>query len=220
MNFKDIERWIEEGEGFHLEFKRKVSSPEKIARSLIAFANSKGGRMLFGIDDDGSIVGVESEKAEMEEILLAGKYFCDPPIEPTIDIIPHGGKDIIVATIAESFEKPHVLFQNDGNKNSEERIYIRVNDKTVLASKEVAKIMEAETPDAAPLRIVIGQNERNLFEYFDTHERVTVKQFADMVNISNRRASRILVSLVRASILRIHTTEKEDYYTMTEFRSQ
>ena len=48
MNYKDVRVLIEEGEGFEVEFKRRVSAPEKIARTLIAFANTRGGHMLFG----------------------------------------------------------------------------------------------------------------------------------------------------------------------------
>ena len=59
MNFHDVNRLIEEGEGFGIEFKRRISSAEKIARTIISFANTKGGTILFGVDDDGSIVGVE-----------------------------------------------------------------------------------------------------------------------------------------------------------------
>ena len=58
MDYKDVDRFIEEGEGFEIEFKRKVSSPEKIARALIAFANTKGGTILFGVDDDGSVIEI------------------------------------------------------------------------------------------------------------------------------------------------------------------
>ena len=92
-------------------------------------------------------------------------------------------------------------------------MYIRVNDKTVEASKEVVKILEAESPDAQPLRIAIGDAERRLFEYLDEHERITVKEFSNLLNISHRRASRSLVQLVRAGLVRLHTNEKEDYYT-------
>src|SRR5260221_14767064 len=107
MNFHDVDLLIEEGEGFTVEFKRRISSPEKIARTLISFANTKGGTILFGVDDDGSIVGVESEKSEIELIETAGKDFCDPPILPHIDIVPFDGRDVIVSHIFESKTKPH-----------------------------------------------------------------------------------------------------------------
>ncbi len=206
---------LEEGEGFHLEFKRKVRSAKKIARTLIAFANTKGGTMLFGVDDDKTIVGVESEKIEVELIGHAGSYLCDPPIEPEIEIVPYKGKDIIAVKVEESGEKPHCLIVDDDNGDEEEsRVFIRVNDKTVAASKEVVRILRSESPDAPPLRIAIGEPERGLFDYLNLNERITVKQFGKLVNISNRRASRSLIQLVRAGVLRVHTHEKEDYYTL------
>ncbi|MFH0989708.1 MAG: RNA-binding domain-containing protein [bacterium] len=215
MTGKDIKVLLEEGEGFQLEFKRKVSSPEKIARALIAFANTKGGIILFGIDDDKSIVGVESEKAEAEMIQMAARWHCDPPIEAKIEVASYHGKDIIVATIEESTEKPHYLIEGDqDDEDQDSKVLIRVNDKSVLASKEVIKILRSETPDSPPLRISIGETEHRLFEHLDSNQRITVRQFSELVNISRRRSSRTLIQLVRAGVLRIHTHEKEDFYTL------
>ena len=216
MDHKELLVLLDEGEGSQIEFKRKVSSPEKIARALIGFANTRGGTILFGIDDDKSIVGVESEKNEVEMILTSGRVYCDPPIEPEIQIISYRGKDIIAVTVEESSEKPHSLIvENGGDDDPDSKVLIRVKDKTVIASKEVIRILKSESPDAPPLRFSIGENERKLFEYLDASERITVKEFGKLVNISDRRASRILIQLVRAGVLRIHTHEKEDFYTLS-----
>lgn len=215
MNFHDVKNIIAEGEGFEVEFKRRISSPEKIARTLISFANTRGGTILFGVDDDGSVVGVESEKSEIELIEVAGRDFCDPPILPTIDIVPFDGRDVIVCHVAESTTKPHYfLGEHDRTNGENTRVYIRVNDNTIMASREVIKILEDENPSAEPLRLSIGENERHLFEYLDKHERITLREFGRLVNISDRRASRTLVRLVRAGVVRIHTHEKEEYYTL------
>lgn len=215
MNFRDVNALIEEGEGFNIEFKRRISSPEKIARTLISFANTKGGTILFGVDDDGSIVGVESEKSEIEMIETAGKEFCDPQIHPTIEIVPFAGRDVIVGTIRESTTKPHYyLGQHDHLNGESTRVYIRVNDKTLTASREVVKILQNENPSAPPLNFTIAENERRLFRFLEQHERITLREFGRMVNISDRRASRILVQLVRAGVVRIHTREKEEFFTL------
>ncbi len=217
MTYKDVNRLIEDGEGFEVEFKRKVSSPEKIARTLIAFANTKGGHILFGVDDDGSIVGVESEKSEVDLIEQAGTFFCVPEIHPEIDIVPFDGMDVIVAYVPESANKPHMFTGNvngDAQGGEETRVYIRVNANTVMASKEVARILRSERVDARPMKIEIGENEKRLFKYFETNERITVPEFAKLVNISDRRASRILVALVHAGVVRIHTLEKRDFFTL------
>jgi len=213
MNYKDIHTLLEEGEGFELEFKRKVSNPEKIAKTLVGFANTKGGTVLFGIDDDRSVVGVESEKSEVEMIRNVADFHCEPPVEVAIEIVPYKGKDVIVVFVDESRDKPHAVVLHEDSDDAQLQVYIRVNDKTVEASKEVVRILRSENPDSPPLRIAIGENERRLFEFLDDKERITLKEFADLVNISKRRASRTLIQLVRAGVLRVHTNEKEDYYT-------
>lgn len=215
MNFHDVNLLIDEGEGFSVEFKRRISSPEKIARTLISFANTKGGTILFGVDDDGSIVGVESEKTEAELIEIAGRDYCDPPIIPMVEIVPFNGRDVIACHVDESSNKPHYfLGERDRENGDGTRVYIRVNDKTVMASREVVKILQDENPNASPLRLNIGENEKRLFQYLEAHGRITVRELGRQVNISDRRASRILVQLVRAGVIRIHNDEKIDYFTL------
>jgi predicted HTH transcriptional regulator len=218
MDFKDVNRFIEEGEGFEIEFKRKVSTPEKIARALIAFANTKGGHILFGVDDDGSIVGVESEKSEVEMIRHAGLLYCSPEIEPAIDIVAFDGEDVIVAYVEESDRKPHYFVGGNGNGNAQDdegtKVFIRVNDKTLMASKEVVRILRDERLDAPPMHFEFGENEKRLFSFLNSNERITTKEFSRLVNISEQRASRILTSLVRAGVVRIHTLERSDYFTL------
>ncbi|MEI7907903.1 MAG: ATP-binding protein, partial [Bacteroidota bacterium] len=109
MNIHDVKMLIDEGEGFELEFKRKVSSPKKIAKTLSSFANTKGGIILFGVDDDGSIVGVESEKTELSLIEESAQINCEPPVIVSIKIVPHNRLDVIVATVNESGTKPHYV---------------------------------------------------------------------------------------------------------------
>ncbi|HEY9187263.1 MAG TPA: putative DNA binding domain-containing protein [Bacteroidota bacterium] len=216
MNQIEFNEILEKGENNYIEFKRKVSSLEKIAKEVIAFANTKGGKIFFGVDDDGKIYGVESEKSEIDLIEESCKVYCNPPISPEIEIFHYKGKDIIIANIPESINKPHFLFEGNLKLTKDSKVYIRVNDKSVLASKEVIQVLRNERPDAKPVKISIGENEKRLLDFVEKNERITVKQFSELVNISERRASRILVKLVQLGVLRIHTLEKEDYFTLSE----
>jgi predicted HTH transcriptional regulator len=201
---------IEEGEGVTIEFKRKVTSPEKIARTLIAFANSHGGNILFGVDDDGFVCGVRSEKEEVEQIQFAGNFLAEPPVLFKLHIVPYKSKkDVIVCTVFESDTKPHKItdekYEGDGTG-----VFIRERDATLEASKEVVKVLQ----DARPLRLSIGENERRLFAYLEEKRTITVNEFAELINVSRRTASRSLVALVRAGVVRIYTHEKDDYFTL------
>ncbi len=213
MDVAELKSLISEGENFKIEFKRQFSSIAKIAKELIAFANTKGGMILFGVDDDGTIYGVESEKSETDLIREAAREYCEPPIDPIVQVIELNRKDVVVAIVEESRTKPHRLQDYRKVLSRDAKVYIRINDKSVLASREVVKILESENPDSEPLSIIIGENERRLFKYLEEKDRITVREYARLVNISERRASRILVNLVRAGVIRIHTEERFEYFT-------
>jgi predicted HTH transcriptional regulator len=215
MKKTELIELVEEGENLHCEFKRKFSTAEKIAREMIAFANTKGGYILFGVEDNKNIIGVESEKAEAELIIDAGVNYCLPPIEFNIDYVEIFGKEIVIAEVPESDKKPHRLqdYQNEFDINKAV-VTIRVNDKSVQASKEMVRIMRAQANDLRLKKYTIGPNEKYVFDYLNKNEKISVKELSDLINISERRASRTLVKLVRANLLMIHTKDNgEEYFT-------
>jgi predicted HTH transcriptional regulator len=72
MTLRELSQLTGLGEGQHLEFKKRVPGPERIAKEMIAFANTGGGRLLLGVDDDGSVVGVK-DAAEEEYVWPTGR---------------------------------------------------------------------------------------------------------------------------------------------------
>ncbi len=219
MNAKRLRAIIELGETDTVEFKRKFSGFEKIAKEMIALANTRGGFILVGVDDDGRIVGVDSEKSEIDLLSSSAEFYSDPPIETDIEVIEIEGVDVIVVRIPESRTKPHRLIYSPSESNGthdprDTRVYIRQGEKSVMASKEVVRVLAASQNDAAPLVLEIGDIERALFAHLERHERITLREFRHIVNISERRASRSLVRLVRAGLIRLFTGQGEDYYTL------
>ncbi len=215
MKRKTLLEVIEKGENLTCEFKRKFSTHEKIAKEMIAFANTKGGLILFGVDDNKEIIGVESEKAEAELIEEAATDYCEPPLKYNLEFIDVNGKEIVIVNIPESDNKPHRL--QDYNTDfdiTKALVCIRVNDKSIQASKEMIRIMRAESGNVKLKKYSIGANEKNVFDYLEKNEIITVKALSELVNISTRRASRTLVKMVRANLLMIHTKENgEEYFT-------
>jgi len=215
MNRRHLLELIEEGEDLQCEFKRHFTTPEKIAREMIAFANTKGGYLIFGVDDDREVVGVDSEKSESEMIKDASENFCEPSLVYSIDFIELFRKEVVVASIPESDNKPHRLqdYENEFDINKAV-VIVRVNDKSVQASKEMVRILRANTADLSLKKYTIGQTEKMVFEYLGKYERISVKELSNLVNISERRASRTLVKMVRANLLLIHTKDNgEEFFT-------
>jgi predicted HTH transcriptional regulator len=204
----NVKKLIFEGEGVSLDFKKTISSCEKIARTMVSYANNKGGRLLIGVADDGTIKGVKSEDEERYMITRACHFFSRPALEPLFEEIYVDDKLVLVVEIAESTLKPHYALAEDGKW----WVYVRVKDKSVLASKIVVDVLKHSSNDKGVL-IEYSANEKSLLEYLEKSNRITVKEFCQLLNLTRKRAQRILVDLILSGIIRIHTTEKEEYYT-------
>jgi predicted HTH transcriptional regulator len=213
MDRRKILKLIENGEGINIEFKQRFSSYEKIAKEMIAFANTQGGFLFIGIDDDKSIYGIESEKSDIELIKTTAEKYCEPPVDLRIDFLEIKKKEILVVEISESQNKPHRIqdYKNILDLNSA-AVYIRVNDKSVLAGKEMIKILQTQTAGKSLTNYIVGSNERIVFDYLDKNETINVKELSKIANISERRASRTLIKLVRANLLFIHVKDNGENY--------
>ncbi len=212
---KKILEMIENGESLTVEFKQRFSSYEKIAKEMIAFANTRGGFLFIGVDDDKSIYGIESEKSDTDLIKETAEKYCEPKVNYSIECISVKNKDIICVQIYESDNKPHRIqdYKNSLDLNTAQ-VYVRVNDKSVLASKEMIKILQTQTREQSLKHYQIGKEEKIVFDYLDKNEKITVKELGKIANISERRASRTLIKLVRANLLLIHIKDNgESYFT-------
>ncbi len=204
----NIKKLISEGENAVIDFKKTIKSPEKIAKTLVAFANNKGGKLLIGVLDDGTITGVKEEDEEKYTLEQAAQFCSKPPLEITFEEFYVDEKLVLVAEVKASKQKPHYALGEDGKW----WVYIRVKDKSLLASKIVVDVLKKEQTEEAII-IEFSSKEKALLEYLDTNEKITLHEYCKILNLSRRRASRILVSLVISGVIRLHTTEKLEYYT-------
>ncbi len=204
----NIKKLILQGEGTTLDFKKTITSTEKIAKSLVAFANNRGGQLLIGVADDGTIKGVKSEDEERYMITKSAHQFCKPALEPTFEEVYVDDKLVLVASIAKSDIKPHYAL----DENKKWWVYFRVNDKSILASKIIVDVLKNNNQDTGQL-IKYEDAEKKLFEYLDTEGRITLSHFSKITRSSHRKAQKIIVSLILAGVLQPHTSEKEEYFT-------
>lgn len=209
MTSGDLKNLIQTGEGQYLEFKRTIPTAEKIAREIAAFANSNGGTILVGVDDNGTIPGIR-EYFEEEFLLIKAAYdHCVPEVPLAIELIHAGHVDVMVVRIAESGRKPVY------NKSKKKRlVYVRRDDKSVLASDELVEILKQQYSEEG-VTFEYGKNEQMLFRYLNEYGEITVSNFANLINQTSYRASKILVNLVSAGVLNLFTKNEVDYYTFS-----
>jgi predicted HTH transcriptional regulator len=204
----NVKKLIFEGEGVTLDFKKTITSCEKIAKTMVSFANNKGGRLLIGVADDGTIKGVKSEDEERYMITKAAHLYARPALEPLFEEIYVDDKLVLVVSTPESTLKPHYALAEDGKW----WVYVRVKDKSVLASKVVVDVLK-RSGDAGGVFIEYSEKEKSLLEYLAINTRINVKEYCELIKVGRRAAQRILVNLALSGVIRIHTTEKEEYYT-------
>jgi predicted HTH transcriptional regulator len=145
----------------------------------------------------------------------AASKFCEPPVQIKVEPIEIERKDLLIIEVMESFLKPHRLqdYKIDIDINTSQ-VYVRINDKSVLASKEMIKIMQTKSSGKSLEKYFVGDKEKIVFHLLDRNEIITVKELSKQANISERRASRTLIKLVRADILLIHQKDNgESFFT-------
>jgi predicted HTH transcriptional regulator len=206
----NIKKLILQGEGTTLDFKKTITNVEKIAKSLVAFANNRGGQLLIGVADDGSIKGVKSEDEERYMIIKSAHQYCKPAIEPEFEEIYVDDKLVLVVKIASSDTKPHYAL----DEQKKWWVYYRINDKSILASKIIVDVIKKSSEGTANV-IKYTDQEQKLFEYLNQEGRISLKEFSKLTRSSYRQAQKILVSLILGGIIKPVTSEKEEYYVAT-----
>jgi|SRR6185436_14140216 len=206
---KRLQLLIDGGENETLDFKKEITSTNKIAKTIVSFANHKGGIILVGVNDDKTIYGINAEE-EKHMLTTAADFFCRPVVPLEIKEHPLGKKTILEIIIPKGKEKPYFA------KGEDEKwwAYIRVKDQSLLASKVVLDVLRRENNEEQTL-IKYSSKEQALLDYLGKNERITLKEYCKLLNISRRRAQTILVNLISIGMIRVHATEKADFYTLS-----
>ena len=150
MSLKDE---IAKGEGYSLEFKRLPNEDRgKYLKTVVAFANGKGGRILFGVANDRTIVGIPAEDlfTEMDGITNSITDSCEPKIAFDLGVENIDGKAIIVLEVFAGSNCPYYL-KSEGDKDG---VYVRVAATTCVADdatrRELAYLSEGRSFDGEP----------------------------------------------------------------------
>ena len=187
----NITELIAQGEGTRLEFKSTISSANRIAKTLVAFANTSGGLLVIGVDDDGRVSGIESEYHEMQKIERASDFFVEPVLSVSYEVLTYEGKDVVVVDVPESADKPHQAIDERGNRI----IYVRSRDKSVPTNK---LIVGQDTMDS---KLLQSPTVRTLLQFLRKNDTITAQKMAQLINISDQRADKMLREFTQRGLL-------------------
>jgi len=205
-----LTKLIGEGEHQKQDFKYCISDSRKIAKSLVAFANTDGGRLLVGVKDNGNITGVRSEE-EYYMVEAAAKIYSKPEIDFGTRQHLIDGKTVLEVIVEPSREKPHYA-KNDLGKWL---AYFRQNDENKLASKIMIEVWKKQNRNQGIL-LTYSDTEQFLLDFLEKNETISHAAFSRKAQITYRKAERILSDLIVLGIIEIKTGEDTIRYALSE----
>jgi len=185
-----IQSLINQGEHLKQDFKFEISDVKKIAKTLVAFSNTEGGKLLVGVKDNGKIAGIRSEE-EIYMIEAAASLNCKPEVAFSARKWVVNGKTILEVDIPKGDKKPY-LAKADANKWL---AYLRVKDENFLVNAIQLRVWENENRKKGVF-LRFTEKEKFLMEYLGQNETISLEDFCKLAGLNRRRASGILVRLI------------------------
>jgi len=208
----EIVKLIRQGESQFVEFKKKANHPEKIIREVVAFANSEGGHLFVGVDDDRTISGLKYPEDDEYVLTKAIQELCKPVIDFTVDVLQINDIEFLHYQIKEGGKKPYFAFLEKKHKYG--KAFIRVEDHSIQASYEMRQILKRSNWNNTP--IIFEEKTRQLFEYFKSNQEITLSQYMELSGLGKKLASNKLINLALSGALKIAPREGGDVFFPTE----
>jgi hypothetical protein len=203
-----LQSLIKEGEHQQQDFKYKVTDAAKLARSVSAFANTDGGRLLIGVRDDGHLSGVRDEE-EIYMMHQAAYKYCKPEASIKFDTYHAEGRTIVIATVPPSDKRPIMAIDEEGRQ----RAYIRIADENIVASPiHLAIWREAQRPQGTMMTYT--DTVKQLLGTIQS-ERLTLNQVVHRSGIKRYKVISLLARLVRFGIVRMEYCDQQFLFYMT-----
>lgn len=205
-----LKKLIAEGENQKLDFKYCVSDSRKIARTLTAFANSDGGRLLIGVRDNGSIAGVKSDE-ELYMVETAALLFCRPEISYSIKQHTTQGKTILEVEVMKGDNRPYQSKDEDGKWLP----YFRNKDQNLVANRVLLQVWRKKKK---PLGVMVkfDKAENILMDYLTKNGSITISGFRKIAHIKAYKAESILANLILFKVLIMNSSEKGFSYVINQ----
>ena len=203
-----IIRLIATGESETLDFKQTISDASKIAKTMVAFANNKGGTLLVGVRDNGSIAGIQTED-EKYMLELAAEFYCSPKIQ--LEIIEHeiDRKIVLEAKIKEGTDKPYFA----KGENDTWWVYHRVKDQSLQASPVMFQVLIKQNKGQDQL-YAYSFLESEILNTLKAERSITLTDLIKSLKIKRNRVVYSLAKLIHFDIVEVNYQQKLEYYTL------
>ncbi len=204
-----IQKLIEEGEHQRLDFKFEIADAKKIARTMSAFANTNGGRLLIGVKDNGVIAGVRSD----EDIYMAeaaAQLYCKPEVVIETKEWNINGKKVLEVYIPKSDQK-----HTAPDKNKKIRAFVRVKDQNFVANTIQINIWKRQRSSKG-VDFQFDDITNSLLRLISELRKVKFREIQRKLKLSRYHVENLLTDLVLLNILEMEFTEKGIWFSLKQ----
>ncbi len=206
---------IGQGEHQQLDFKFEISDSRKIAKSLSAFANTDGGRLLIGVKDNGKIAGIRSDE-EFYMLEAAASMYCEPAVLFTYKTWQVQGKDVLEIIVAADYKNRPYRVKLSGNK---QEAYVRVADQNIVAPRFLIKYW-LNLQKQTLVKLAYTDKEKALFHYLNKHEAIDLAQLSHLVHVPLRLAEQMMMDFLLLNIVKLRIHETDFDFVINEHNKQ
>lgn len=194
-----IEDLISQGEHEHQDFKFMISDARKIARSISAFANNGGGRLLIGVKDNGVVAGIRNEE-DIYVVEQAAQRYCRPSQQVEFSAFNVGaGVVVIRASIAAADRRPVFACDTDGKWKA----FYRVADENIVAHPLMVKAWQRRESSAGEALVFrLNEAESRMLELLESADRPhDIRELALSLHIAMPKAEDMVVRLAALGVV-------------------
>lgn len=202
MTWDEIVALLGQGEGQSVEFEKTIPSDDDIAREMVAFANSDGGKIIYGLDDKNKhLVGVELPSGFKDKIEYIGKNRCVPKIIPEVEIFEKAGKKVVMLAVVEGDEKPY---------RTDDIVYVRDSKESRPAKENEEKAITSPWSGK-------GLNKRQIraLQLISEHGSMTNREYREAFGVSHKTAHLELTMLADKKLLICQGSGRSTCYIAT-----
>jgi predicted HTH transcriptional regulator len=191
----EVSRIIAEGEGRQVELKEGLAADGRVARTICAFANTRGGVLLVGVSDRGRILGASRPRAVVAGLGRLASRAVDPPVDVRIESVRMGSVQVVCCSTPLSPLRPHAVFDPESGARE---VLVRVGASNRAAQAQAIASMgtpssRAMVPDPLEARILR-----------DLGVPTTIARFAAASGVGKQRVRQAFERLERAGLLVAH----------------
>jgi len=205
-----IYKLIQEGEHQQQDFKYCINDSKKIAKSLVAFANTDGGRLLIGVKDNGKVAGIKTDE-EFYMVEAAAKIYSKPAISFMTQQWQVEGKTVLEIKIEPSKLKPHFAKDDNGKWLA----YIRIDDENYLAHKIQVNVWKKQN-SVNGIYFTYSNDEKMLIEILQKYDSISFSKYIRIAHVSRQTAENILTNFVLMNVINMNTTKEGTTFSLNK----